>query len=34
VIAMQAVGVIGLAMFVVMALRMAMTGNPAPAPAE
>jgi MFS family permease len=34
VIAMQAVAVIGLAMFVVMALRMAMTGNPAPAPAE
>jgi MFS family permease len=34
VIAMQAVAVMGLTMFVVMALRMATTGNPAPAPAE
>lgn len=34
VIAMQAVAVIGLAMFLVMALRMATTRNPPPAPAE
>ena len=34
VIAMQAVAVMGLAMFVVMALRMATAGNRSPAPAE